>query len=213
MLTGMNFYYKYATTKIDVDGYYGAQCWDLFAKFCLDNDVPVINCTDSGYVKDLVNQKKSNGILKSFNEVEIMEVGDWAVFGEYPLTPYSHVAMYIGDVDGKCGHFFGQNQGAKIITLPYDTIIGAFRLKKKEWTPSIPNKGTVKAMYDGIIVRTTPDNKKGNTGDWYDKGMSLSYDSIVNKNGRYWLSYVSSKTGKRHYVSYAKEDGSEIFWR
>lgn len=47
----------------DVDGWYGFQCFDYYAQFCIENGVPYANCTDSGFVKDVWIHRHSNGIL------------------------------------------------------------------------------------------------------------------------------------------------------
>lgn len=44
----------------DVDGAYGPQCWDGFAVYCQKLGYPVINCTTTGYVKDLWVNRHSN---------------------------------------------------------------------------------------------------------------------------------------------------------
>lgn len=50
-----------------------------------ENNIPVIDTTPessggTGYAQDLWEKRSSNGILKYFDEVEIMEEGDVAVF-------------------------------------------------------------------------------------------------------------------------------------
>lgn len=78
-----------------------------------------------------------------------MQAGDIAVFKEVAgVTPYSHIAIFDSDIDGKFGWFLGQNQGGKggafnLIKLPYyATFDTAFRPKCFANTgavkPSIP---------------------------------------------------------------------------
>ena len=135
---------KWYNKGVDVDGYFSFQCWDSFAQWCRENDVPVINTTPvsqggSGYAKDLWEKKASNGILKHFDEVPISQLqeGDVAVFKEVQgWTPVSHVALFDRDIDGKSGYFLSQNQGGingvhNLCRFPYSTLYPtAFRLKK-----------------------------------------------------------------------------------
>ena len=65
-----------------------------------------------------------------------MQPGDIAVFREVAgWTPYSHIAIFDSDIDGKYGWFLGQNQGGKngaftLCKLPYSaTFDTAFRPK------------------------------------------------------------------------------------
>lgn len=120
----------------DIDGYYGAQCWDGYAKYCQYLGYGIAHCTTSGYVKDLWNNRQSNGILNYFDEVEVMQAGDVAVFKEVEgITPWSHVAIFVKDNGNGTGVFLGQNQGGangafNEVNLPYSaTFATAFRPK------------------------------------------------------------------------------------
>ena len=48
MMSVQEFINKTKGTKHDVDGYYGAQCWDYFAYFEQLAKYPITNCTDTG---------------------------------------------------------------------------------------------------------------------------------------------------------------------
>jgi len=120
----------------NIDGAYGNQCWDGYAKYCIYLGYPYAHCTTSGYVKDIYNNRKSNGILNYFDEVYTMKAGDVCVFKEVKgVTPYSHIAIYDSDAGNGYGNFLGQNQGAtngnfNIVKLPYSaTFYYAFRPK------------------------------------------------------------------------------------
>ncbi len=95
----------------DIDGYYGAQCWDGYAKYCRYLGYPICHCTVTGYVQDIWTQRKVNGILNRFNEVTVMQPGDVAVFKPCNATPLSHIAIFDHDAGGGYGWFLGQNQG------------------------------------------------------------------------------------------------------
>lgn len=159
---------KWMNKGVDVDGAWHFQCWDSFAQWCKENGVPYTNCTVSGYVKDLWEQRRTNGILKYFDEVEDMEEGDVAVFKEVAgWTPVSHVALFDSDAGGGFGWFFGQNQGGvdgvhNLVKLPYSaTYPTAFRLKKKatqakpqggNTTVALPTKNINGEIYSGYIT-------------------------------------------------------------
>lgn len=128
---------------VDIDGHFGWQCWDGYADYCNYLKVPYANCTVSGYVKDIWEQRKSNGILKYFDEIELLEKGDIVVFKEVAgVTPVSHIAIFDRDLGNGYGLFLGQNQLGKyenpkggssfnLAKLPYSaTYPTSFRLKK-----------------------------------------------------------------------------------
>lgn len=158
----------------DLDGAYGAQCFDGYAQYCKFLGVPYANCTTSGYVKDIWNNRHSNGILNYFDEVTEMEPGDIAVFKEAPATPYSHIAIFDSDIDGVNGRFLGQNQGGaaypgggavfNITTLPYSaTFDTAFRLKATPKTTNttkganaLPTKNVNGDTYSSLITSANP---------------------------------------------------------
>lgn len=148
----MSFYTDFKSHALgrgyDIDGAYGAQCWDGFAQYCRELGVPYANCTVSGYAKDIWEQRHNNGMLKYFDEVVDLEPGDIVVFREDPnWTPVSHIAMFDSDIDGVYGWFLGQNQGGasypggggvfNLARLPYSaTYATAFRLKGSASKPA-----------------------------------------------------------------------------
>lgn len=79
--------------RYDVDGYYGAQCWDGYAQYMKELGYSYANCTKSGYVKDIYTERKTNGMLKSCDEVSIMQAGDIAVFRETPRICHQPVKL------------------------------------------------------------------------------------------------------------------------
>ncbi|HFH9273922.1 TPA: GH25 family lysozyme [Streptococcus agalactiae] len=120
----------------DIDGSFGAQCWDGYADYCKYLGLPYANCTNTGYARDIWEQRHENGILNYFDEVETMQAGDVAIFMVVvDVVPYSHVAIFDSDAGGGYGWFFGQNQGGQngaynLVKLPYSaTYPTAFRPK------------------------------------------------------------------------------------
>lgn len=207
----------------DVDGAYGAQCWDGFAVYCQKLGYPVINCTSTGYVKDLWENRHSNGILNSFNEVSVMQPGDVAVFMVSGVTPYSHVAIFDHDIDGTNGMFLGQNQGGtngafNLISLPYSaTYATAFRPKSFGGSTStggsnypIPTSGTFKFTVDNVNIRNGEVGLAGSlTGSQYNSGDTVNYDKVYERDGYLWISYISYSGARR---SIAVRDKNGTMW-
>lgn len=214
---------------VDVDGAYGAQCWDLFAYFCKQAGYPVFRCTSSGYVKDLWNNRNASGILKYFDVVSTPQKGDWFIWGECNVAPTSHIAMFVSANGSSVGSFLGQNQNgiavANICNMTYAGKLGILRPKCYAGgvtpTPTktvaqkagIPEKGSMKAMVSDIVVRTVPSLNKGDTGFKYNKDMTVYYDSVVEAENWYWLSYIGASTGSRRFVAYKSIDNTKVYWK
>ena len=212
--------------KFDVDGYYGAQCWDGYAYYMKWLGYPFANCTTSGYVKDIWENRKTNGMRKWCDEVEVMQQGDICVFKEDPSwTPHSHIAIFIKDLGNGRGLFLGQNQGGingafNEVELPYSaTYPTAFRPKcyKNLYAKpvvstdadavlnSVPSdfiheKATFTCTADRINIRKAPSLHGVSTGDWYEDGMSVNYDGSVNREGYVWISWIG-KSGTRYWMA------------
>lgn len=137
----IDFYNMVLGKGYDIDGYYGWQCWDGYAEYCNWLKVPYAHCGIHGYACDVWEQRQTNGILNYFNETDIMQPGDVAVFKRINPTPLSHIAIFHSDIDGSYGWFLGQNQGGAVKSaaggscfnlckLPYSaTFDTAFRPK------------------------------------------------------------------------------------
>lgn len=133
----IEFYNRTVGKAADVDGAYGVQCWDLMARCCVDNGVPlqVIHCSLTGYVEDVWYLRNKSGILQYFDAVPASQiiVGDWIIWPKtYSLTPKSHVAMAWVNRSS-----FGQSQSgiktANVVNyLDWNRALGAFRLKAWE---------------------------------------------------------------------------------
>lgn len=213
---------KWMNKGTDVDGAYGWQCWDFYAQWCRENGVPFANCTVSGYVKDLWEQRRTNGILKYFDEVEIMEEGDVAVFKEVAgWTPVSHVALFDSDAGGVFGWFLGQNQGSQLanpsggsavnlIKLPYSaTYPTAFRLKKKatqvntqggNTAVAVPAKNINGEIYSGLITGVDPNAMNCDSNRTKIDRIVIHHNATTNDAVARHTWYVSSGHGtSAHY--------------
>lgn len=211
MVSYLDFKSRVLNHGFDHDGgAYGWQCWDGFAEWCVANGIPIIN-TDpvnhTGYAMDLWELRQSNGMLKYFDEVEIMEPGDVAIFKQVPgVTPSSHVAIFDSDIDGIFGRFLGQNQGGtpnanggsafNVVTLPYEaTYPTAFRIKKKvEAAKSMGVKNVNGDIYSDLITSSRPEL----FGNWGVRDMkSIKYIVIHGTLGLSVQSAVNAWTGGR----------------
>lgn len=165
---------KWMGKGVDVDGYFKFQCWDSFAQWCIENNIPVINTTPiqqggTGYAQDLWEKRNSNGILKYFTEVpvESRQSGDVFIFRRVPdWTPVSHVALFDSDAGGGFGWFFGQNQGGadgvhNLVKLPYSAsyptvfrVKGTTQAKPQGGTKTValPTKNINGEIYSGYIT-------------------------------------------------------------
>ena len=221
MYTPQNFRDEVIGKRFDIDGAYGAQCWDGYAYYMQKIGYSYANCTTTGYVKDIWNNRASNGMLDSCEVITIMQQGDIAVFANAPETPYSHIAIFMKDNGNGTGVFLGQNQGGangafNETSLSYSSILGAFRPKcyldlfnEEDYVPEtgailneIPNdfryeSGTFTASFDELRIRRAPGLQGELTGDWYNTSMSVNYDGYVLREGYCWISWIGSDSTRR----------------
>lgn len=120
------FYDTYIGTAHDVDGAYGAQCWDGYAFYDQWLGYSPIYCSTTGGARDLWEQRNTNGMLNNHDIVTgALQNGDIGVWGADQGGGYGHVAMYYN------GQWMGQNQNGNpaftLISMP--APMGAFRPK------------------------------------------------------------------------------------
>lgn len=122
----------------DVDGAYGAQCWDGYAYYMQYLGLKPAWCTSTGYAQDIYTNMDNNGMKEQFDLVYDLQAGDIVVFPVNSVTPLSHVAIFDSDAGNGYGNFLGQNQTSadasgsafSIARLPYSaTYYWAFRPK------------------------------------------------------------------------------------
>lgn len=221
----------------DIDGYYGPQCWD-FAAYVMQHYYggKAIHCGVSGYVKDIANQRKTNGILNFTSDIGLkaqLQPGDICIWGNCPACPLSHIAIYDHDNGQNHVFFLGQNQGGYGVTIkqiPVQGIIGVFRpnhiageggnapaAKAPASKPvtvlnSIPSDfhveyATFHVTVDKIKIRQAPSIAGKDTGLTYNKGMSVNYDGYVVREGYIWISWIG-QSGTRRWMACGTKDGS-----
>ena len=129
------FVMKYIGKKVDFDKKYGAQCVDLFRQYCSD----VLQIPHTGGVegaKDLFLNYSSMPLeQKYFDRVYINPVaGDVAVWGATSSNQYGHVAIVMGNIDGRSVLVLEQNgfaqDGTKFKVRTVENLLGFLRFKK-----------------------------------------------------------------------------------
>ena len=125
---------------IDVDGYYGAQCWDLMAAFWLNYTGRTLYTCGTGAAKGTIQdgcwQKNAGNEFTMVWDKTKIQAGDIAV---YSTGTWGHIGMAMGNYNNGYFTLLGQNQGGtpcvgggaagNIINLSTRDFIGAFRPK------------------------------------------------------------------------------------
>lgn len=231
-------YNEYYNSRIgnwyNLDGAYGAQCWDGYADYCRYLGVPYASCTITGYVQDIWTQRQSNGMLNYFTEVEVLQPGDIVVFDVTPSTPYSHIAMFHSDAGNGGGYFFGQNQGG----TPAPQGGSAFNLVWLPYSATFPTAFRYKGYSDDQVAKAAPDEAVASpNSNWVDEsavftskyaiyaredgpstsnkspymfpaGSEIAYDAYCHANGYVWIRQPRSGGGY-WYIPTGDSDGSK----
>ena len=207
--------------NFDIDGWYGAQCWDgvfyvaekyLNGKRC--------HCGLTGYAKDVALQRQTNGILSWCTDVGLnatLSPGDICVWGNCSACPSSHIAFYDHDNGQSDVYFLGQNQGGRngaftVAKIPVSGIIAVFR--PKAWTQSTQSKPTTTGQgipsgwirqtatftvtVDAINVRQNASTSAKIVAT-YKRGQSVVYDCYKVIGPYVWISYIGA-SGKRRFM-------------
>lgn len=205
------FYDTRIGRSIDKDNVYGVQCVDALKDFNSEIGMPnpTMPIGGDGYAYNIYTRRYELGLMEYYTEHEVAEYGDWFVW-KYGAKdcPYSHVAMFIADYDGKRGYFLGQNQDGKnggysVALISYEGSYNCLRLKDDK----VPNKGvgnlatsgTFEFMFDGVRVRSEP-SLSGEIVAHYNSGESVIYNNVVINEGYAWLEYIGA-SGNIRYVS------------
>ena len=134
-----DFKATYIGKSVDVDGfpsYNIYQCWDLVSGLYFPYiGGKIIHCGQTGYVVDIANQRKTNGILDFCVDVGLkatLQPGDICIWKKCSACPYSHIAIYDHDNGQDKVYFLGQNQPfnkVNIRQIDVSGIVGVFRPK------------------------------------------------------------------------------------
>ena len=134
-----DFKATYLGKSVDVDGfpaYNIYQCWDLVSGVYFPYiGGKIIHCGQTGYVVDIANQRKTNGILDFCVDIGLkaeLQPGDICIWKKCTACPYSHIAIYDHDNGQDKVYFLGQNQPfnkVNIRQIDVSGIVGVFRPK------------------------------------------------------------------------------------
>lgn len=123
---------------IDVDGYYGSQCWDSMAAFFINYTGHTLYTCGTGAAKGTIadgcwQQNAGDQFTMIWDPTQI-QAGDIAV---YSTGTWGHIGMAMGEYNNGYFTLLGQNQGGpacpgggaagNIINLSTRDFIGAFR--------------------------------------------------------------------------------------
>ena len=196
-----NAFKDYTINKCwDVDGYYGAQCWDLGALFWMNytNDGRWLDTCGTGAAKGAWNCKEKNAgdEFELIYNVSQIKTGDWIIFGS---GQWGHVCEAAGPYNGGWVACLGENQGGSecpgggaatnIVNLSTASFLGAFRPKtyiEPEPTPPTPTpSGDVTYSYapgdyfSGVLIKLGLD--EGNL--WGENGTVKYYtQQLIEQN-------------------------------
>ena len=133
------FITKYCGKKVDYDGVFGAQCVDLFRKYCEDvlNIPHTGSCTTTGGAKDLYTDYSNMPLEKKFftrlAKNATPSYGYVAVWDSTPTNKYGHVAVVICRLDASSLLVFEQNgvlqDGAKLVRRDTKNLLGYLKFK------------------------------------------------------------------------------------
>ena len=139
MAFGLSFVTQYKNQPVDVDYFPQGQiyqCYDLWMQFVKDNYNVQSNIilSPSGFAKDLWYNFDALGLGLFFEKTDTPQLGDWAIYGNAPATPLSHVGMFLAD-HGSTIDLFQQNAPyprATIGELTKQGLLGYLRPKRGE---------------------------------------------------------------------------------
>ena len=131
------FIETYLDKKVDYDGYYGAQCVDLFRQYC--SDVLNVPRTESVQgAKDIaIHYEELPVTKKHFELLSAKEalLGDVAIWGSTASNQYGHIAIVLANLGSRFivleQDGFKQN-GTKLAYRSADNIIGILRKRPKQ---------------------------------------------------------------------------------
>lgn len=231
------FYLETNGRIIDVDGYYGGQCWDLFAYFTQKYCGRTFSCTYSGYVKDFYYHFKELGLDKYFdlitNRYELQD-GDWLIWDKAVsqycwISNYSHIAMFRKYEKGQEQNIIltqnpnGNPNYVYQMLCDFHGFVGALRPKTNQpkkiqiCEPIEENKNVNQVFItcdNTMRCRTSPEIKNDNCIGFFKTGY---YNILEEKTTDYhWCkldsdNWVACLDGYSNYIPFEiKEEKNEI---
>lgn len=199
---------------INVDGYYGSQCWDLMAAFWYNYTGRTLTTCGTGAAKGAIAdgcwQINAGDEFEMIWNKEDVKDGDIAF---YSTGQWGHTGMAMGSYNNGYFTLLGQNQGgascpggggaANIINLSTRDFIGAFRPKiyiEPEPTP-IPVSNCVLWHVE--------------RGDTMSKIMmecegTIKYGEVMNEYAKTWYSLIMNP-GQSVYDGWSSKNGIGLY--
>ena len=129
----------------DVDGYYGAQCWDLLALFWMNAVGRTFSTGGTQAVRggfEVARNQNAGSEFEIITDRNALKYGDFLIFGG---TKWGHGGMAVSGNLGGYVRLLGQNQvgdgngaPANEINMSLNNFLGAFRFKKWNTTTTTP---------------------------------------------------------------------------
>lgn len=175
------FIANYNNQYLNTDGAYGAQCWDLFDKFCQDYNINVSRyCAITGYAPDLFYLFDEYGYGEYFDKINVedLQVGDWCFWDHGDMR---HVALKVGaDI------YFSQNPNpSQVITLSPVGLIGGMRPKISNWTSEEVSHASMEETNLYTLAIDVLNGSYGN-GEERINRLGAVYNAVQSKVNEYY---------------------------
>ena len=207
-----------------MDGAYGAQCWDLWAKYCMDMyGLSVSDCiTHTGYAGGLyTGYPTSTRVEQTFERKAASGytpvAGDVAIWGNSTYYPYTHVAIVIADgisTDNKIRVLTQNPEPSVDKWLTLDGILGYLHPRTLPEKPnSNPtgdnNSGTADTSRGGAWIHWQGDNLYLHETDNHGSKTRVFYRTTANNfNEKASQSQPSDDNGQSHPSSSTSPENS-----
>ena len=201
----------------DVDGKYGAQCFDLASDFWKNYTGRWLSSCGTGAAKGTTNcwEQNAGDEFEMIWDKTQLQAGDWVVFDS---GQYGHIGMAMGSYNNGYITLLGQNQGGKscsgggstanIINISLASFKGAFRPKtyiKTEPTPE-PTVVPVSGCVEWAV-------KRGDTlsGIMLSCENTVVYGEAMDAYAKTWFSTIV-KPGQSVYDGWHSASGVGLYY-
>lgn len=205
-------------SRVDQDGYYGAQCVDLimhvnqkyFSMRTWGNAIDYAsNAMPSGFKRYSKGQTNPQP-----GDILVWNWGSWDIYGHIGIcTAFDgvNITSVEQNVDGGPtsltyggpARYRTRNDACLVAILrPPLEVDGT--TNSRYWT-RVPESASVVVDLPKINVRNEP-STAGSPVAAYSQGERVNYDSYVVANGYVWISYISG-SGVRRYMAIGEHDG------
>ena len=195
-------------SRVDQDGYYGAQCVDLI----MHVNQKYFGMRTWGNAIDYASNAMPSGFKRYSKGQTNPQPGDILVWNWGSWDIYGHIGICTA-FDGVNITSVEQNVDGGPTSLNYDACLVAIlrpplevdgTTNSRYWT-RVPESASVVVDLPKINVRNEP-STAGSPVAAYSQGERVNYDSYVVANGYVWISYISG-SGVRRYMAIGEHDG------